>query len=130
LGAKSAASILEAKDDAVKKAMEEKKRAPKNKAPASGSDPPKQLAKKPKKAPPPPRRLKKADEDYVGDRVAKDFDGQVFFGKVGEVWFDDEMGANLWRIEYDDGDVEDLAIDDFIELLDLYEKEKDNDDMK
>ena len=125
---KAAASTQPTKDDTVKNPLAEgKKRPPKNKTPASGTEPPKQLAKKPKKARP---GLKKADEDYVGDRVAKDFDGEVYFGTVREVWYDNETEEKLWQIKYDDSDEEDCGKDDFIGLLNLYEKEKQHDDKK
>jgi hypothetical protein len=128
--AKAAAVTQAAKDDTVKKpAVEPKKRGrpPKNKTPASGAEPPKQVAKKPKNAPP---GLKKADEEYVGDRVAKDFDNKLFFGTVKEVWYDKKSRENLWLIKYDDSDEEDVYRDDLVELLNYYEKEKHNDDKK
>ena len=128
---KAAASTQAAKDDTVKNSsvknptVQAKKRPPKNKTPASGAEPPKKLAKKPKRSPP---GLKKADEDYVGDRVAKDFDGEIYFGTVQEVWHD--KGEKLWQIKYDDSDEEDVDKKDFIGLVSLYEKEKHLDDKK
>lgn len=86
--------------------------------------------KKAKKSPtpPPPRKLTKPEKEYDGDRIAKLFDEDVYFGTVGEYWYDsEETKVYLWRIKYDDGDEEDVEKNEFLGMLELYEKNKADD---
>lgn len=72
-------------------------------------------------------------ESFVGKRVAKDF-GElgIFFGFVreflpaGSVLEDPDR--DLWEVEFDDGDMDDLPRDDIQEMLALYETERHNDE--
>lgn len=62
---------------------------------------------------------------FVNKRVAKNFDGQCFFGKVTE--YDDTEPPPLWHVVYDDGDEEDYGSRDLIKALMHYEKHGQND---
>lgn len=72
-------------------------------------------------------KLTKPDEDYIGDRVAKYFLKELYFGEVTEYWRDDDFGSRYWHILFDDGDNEDQDELDLIESLDLYAKLKSKD---
>jgi hypothetical protein len=56
---------------------------------------------------------------YVGCRVAKDFDGTVYFGTL--VSYDNS--SQFWQVHYDDDDAEDYNCKDLKIALCLYEKE-------
>ena len=56
--------------------------------------------------------------DLVNQRVRKRFGKRWYLGTVREVWRDDGNGKELLaHIDYDDGDAEDLALDDARALL-------------
>lgn len=153
-GAQEAANALAKKDDKVKESIEKKqpkKPTPPPPAAAQASGEPESAPKRPAPAetsvseekptgrmetsgPAPRKKVKKSpptltkpEFQYEGDRVAKYFAGEVYFGTVGEYWFDNESKDYFWRITYDDGDAEDVKEGEFLELLELYEKEKAND---
>lgn len=70
---------------------------------------------------------------YLGRRVAKFFDDDLYFGKVKSYVHskldDDEEDTPLWRIVYDDGDKEEYDVDDMVEFVGLYkEKNKEQDE--
>ena len=141
--AQKAANALAEKDGPVKDSIERKKQ------PKKSTPPPPPLASEPetativtgsasaalkrpseeivdsrKKAKESSPKLKKPKKAYVGDRVAKRFDDEVYFGTVNEFWYDSDDELELWRIVYDDDDTEDLPEDEFLEVLALYEKKK------
>ena len=52
-------------------------------------------------------------QSYVGKLIARRFDGQLFAGYVTLYYpADGEQSADLWHIEYEDGDEEDLNYDE------------------
>jgi len=75
--------------------------------------------KKKRIRPPTPNKARK----YIKTRVAKVFHDVVYFGTVTD--YTEKTG--YWRIEYDDGDVEDYDGNDLEQGGDLYRKEKRND---
>jgi len=62
------------------------------------------------------------DKSYVGQRVAKDFDGTIYEGTVSKFLPNDR----LWKINYDDGDQEDLELDELKNAVDLHNKKNIN----
>lgn len=126
------------KEDIKKaKSSDEKKRAEipsfpmksaKNKANGAPTDGKKPAAK----------RIKKGSSDeivslvnssdpnsFVRKRVAKDFDGDTYFGTIME--YDDRENPAFWHAEYDDGDEEDYSKKDLIKALKYYQlMEKDD----
>lgn len=139
-GAKEAANVLAEKDKLVKKSIEEKEKkekqkstpsapplAPESETTSSSKRPATETSGGPRKKAKIPTGLAKPETEYEGDRVAKYFDKDLYFGTVGEHWYDSDDEENLWRINYDDGDQEDLAKVDFIKALKLYEREMRND---
>ncbi|KAL7521088.1 hypothetical protein ACHAWX_005781 [Stephanocyclus meneghinianus] len=56
---------------------------------------------------------------FVGDRVAKYFDGELFLGTITE--HDTESG--LFSCVYDDGDKEDFSREELVNVLDIYQRE-------
>ena len=56
--------------------------------------------------------------DYVGQRVAKKFKGVTCMGTVQKHFLDDEL---LWKIQYDNGDDEDVDRSELLEAIDLYD---------
>ena len=78
---------------------------------------------------PPPKKGKVVDpvavmvnssqpKSFVRQRIAKDFDGETYYGTVME--YDDSEEPAFWHIQYDDGDEEDYAKNDLIQALKLY----------
>ncbi|KAL7544124.1 hypothetical protein ACHAXR_013528 [Thalassiosira sp. AJA248-18] len=65
---------------------------------------------------------------FVRKRIAKDFDGETFFGTIME--YDDRENPVFWHVEYDDGDEEDYSKKDLIKALKMYEKDGKNDSNK
>lgn len=66
---------------------------------------------------------------FVGERVAKCFDGypgEVFFGSVNEYCAD----TKLWKVIYDDGDVEEYNRDELRRWQRLYRRRQKKDDSK
>ncbi|KAK1746380.1 putative pantothenate kinase, type III [Skeletonema marinoi] len=57
---------------------------------------------------------------FVNKRVAKDFDGECFFGKITK--YDDTEPPPFWHVVYDDGDEEDFSSRDLIKSLKHYKK--------
>jgi hypothetical protein len=62
---------------------------------------------------------------FINRRVAKDFDGQTYYGTV--VAYDDSEEPAFWKVDYDDGDQEDYAKKDLIKGLKLYDEFADKD---
>jgi len=58
---------------------------------------------------------------FVRTRIAKDFDGETFYGTIME--YDDSETPAYWHVEYDDGDEEDYSKKDLVRALKYYEKE-------
>jgi len=135
-GAQKAATTLAEKDEVVKKSIEEKEQAKKSTPPPPSMTSEPELAassaKRPAEETPGARKKTKKStskptkqgKDYEGDRVAKDFDGEIYFGIVGDVWRDSDEEVDLWRITYDDNDAEDMDKKELLKALKLYEKEK------
>ena len=69
-------------------------------------------------------------ESLVGKRVAKEFGANgIFLGQICQflpVGTVENVKEDLWSILYDDGDEEDLNVDEVTEVLALYEKERKN----
>lgn len=60
---------------------------------------------------------------FIGKKIAKDFDGNLYFGTVKD--YDDSEAPAFWHVEYDDGDEEDYNEKDLIKALKYYNvKEK------
>lgn len=59
---------------------------------------------------------------FEGRRVAKYFDGTLFYGTVDywSPWDLNEKKVDLWGIKYDDGDQEDFEREEPEEYLELY----------
>lgn len=64
-------------------------------------------------------RIASDPHSFVRKRVAKDFDGDVYFGTVVE--YDDAEVPAYWHVEYDDKDREDYCKKDLAEALKYYE---------
>lgn len=62
----------------------------------------------------------------VKKRIAKDFDGTIFYGEIEKYTYDEDDG-DLWHIVYDDGDSEDLDRGEVTEAFELYTKTKQKD---
>mmetsp|Transcript_36113 Transcript_36113/g.84364 ORF Transcript_36113/g.84364 Transcript_36113/m.84364 type:complete len:385 (-) Transcript_36113:303-1457(-) len=67
------------------------------------------------------RKTNELEKVHVGTRVAKYFDGGLFFGKVKTPL----TQRGFWKIVYDDGDEEDYDHEDMQGGLSLYRKAKD-----
>ena len=67
-------------------------------------------------------------DSFVHQRIAKDFDGETFFGTI--VAWDDSENPPFWHVEYDDGDEEDYSKRDLIKALKHYDKHNKNDPNK
>ena len=63
-----------------------------------------------------PKAGKEKGESYVGQRIAKDFDGDIYYGTVSKYFPKDR----LWKIDYDDGDKEELDHEELLFALDLH----------
>ena len=61
---------------------------------------------------------------YADKRVAKEFDGKIYHGTVVNFTAGTEGGGDLWRIQYDDGDEEDLDLEELQAVLKLFESEE------
>lgn len=57
---------------------------------------------------------------WVKRRVAKIFDGEVYFGTITQ--YDDSEDPPFWKVEFDDGDAEDWENHDLAKALKLYDK--------
>ena len=60
------------------------------------------------------------NDENVGTRIAKEFDGTIYYGTVVEMW--KEMKAKRWHVVYDDDDNEDLNKKELAEAKRLYAK--------
>jgi len=60
--------------------------------------------------------------DFVQRRVAKDFDGDCFYGNLTA--YDDSETPVLWHVVYDDGDEEDYTKKDLLRAVKHYEANK------
>ena len=59
------------------------------------------------------RDAESTTQSYVGKLIARRFDAQLFAGYVTLYYpADGEQSADLWHIEYEDGDEEDLNYDE------------------
>ena len=58
--------------------------------------------------------------NFIQRRVAKDFNGEIYFGTVTA--YDDSDNPPFWKIEYDDGDKEEYDKNDLLMGLKLYKK--------
>ena len=67
----------------------------------------------------------KDPRSFVRKRVAKDFDGERYFGTV--MFYDDNDHPPFWHIEYDDGDEEDYSKNDLVIGLKHYMSNEDKD---
>jgi len=68
-------------------------------------------------------------KSFAGRRVAKHFDGVLYFGTI-EYWSPASMNednVDLWRVRYDDDDQEDYEKEDLDRYLSLYERNKKDD---
>jgi len=63
---------------------------------------------------------------YIGARVAKNFDGEIYFGSVTQY----NEKTQFWHVIYDDNDEEDYDSNDMEEAGILYRKERKGDDPK
>mmetsp|Transcript_20809 Transcript_20809/g.30496 ORF Transcript_20809/g.30496 Transcript_20809/m.30496 type:complete len:644 (+) Transcript_20809:352-2283(+) len=59
--------------------------------------------------------------EYITDRVAKDFDGEIYFGTIKS------YKGGFWHVRYDDGDEEDYDEKDLKRALRLYSKVENDD---
>lgn len=58
------------------------------------------------------------DRSYIGRRVSKKFDGEVYHGKVTKF----VQKHRLWGIKYDDGDAEEMDWRDLSNAMDLHDR--------
>jgi len=81
---------------------------------------------------PPPAKSTFDPQSYVGRRVAKYFDTELYYGSVREYTPPDqnEDFVDLWNILYDDGDFEDLERNEMDECFELYRKNEAGDPKK
>eukprot|EP00984_Skeletonema_dohrnii_P026492 scaffold15853_cov73-Skeletonema_dohrnii-CCMP3373.AAC.2 len=63
-------------------------------------------------------------ESYIGRRIARTFDKQVYHGTVAGFI----KTHRLWQISYDDGDKEEMDFEELSYAMDLYEGETENAD--
>jgi hypothetical protein len=65
-------------------------------------------------------------ENFLKSRLAKDFDGTFYNGIVKRFIppHENDEGVNLWLVEYDDGDSEDLEKDEMVDCILQYMKMK------
>jgi hypothetical protein len=145
--AKQAAALLEEKSEAVKNLVKQRQPKPKQAPPPPAATPVSSSADRNKRSasaeapssadtggqPKSAKRAKtstssgKAKFDpksYLKRRIAKDFDGEIYFGSVKShiPAADNEEGEPLWLIEYDDGDAEDLEKKEMLHGFKLYHK--------
>lgn len=66
--------------------------------------------------------LNQEGEDYVSRRIAKEFDGSVYYGTVKEFYPSERVdgGVSLWHVAYDDGDSEDMEFAEILQCVELY----------
>jgi pantothenate kinase type III len=76
----------------------------------------------------PPRKKEKKDPEsyYINKRIAKDFDGNIFFGTVSKY----VSKAKYWAIDYDDGDEEEFDESEVQQHLKIYAEHRDSDPKK
>jgi hypothetical protein len=67
------------------------------------------------------KRIEKEPRAYLGRRVAKFFDAELFLGTVAGY----QKAKSFWKIEYDDGDKEEFDVLDMVEYMSGYEKHQD-----
>ena len=64
------------------------------------------------------KKNKASKEDFLGKRISKKFHGKVYSGTVQKFLHDDQF----WVVNYDDGDTEEMDINDIYKGLDLHKK--------
>mmetsp|Transcript_20795 Transcript_20795/g.30813 ORF Transcript_20795/g.30813 Transcript_20795/m.30813 type:complete len:613 (+) Transcript_20795:60-1898(+) len=96
------------------------KPASKKHANAAGENDKLPTAKKPKTKDDIKDMVQSDPNSFVNKRVAKDFDGECFFGKITK--YDDTEPPPFWHVVYDDGDEEDFSSRDLIKSLKHYKK--------
>ena len=107
--------------------LEKKASAKRKPSPAKGPQ------KKARKEPPPIDKdsIQANPKTYIGCRVAKYFDDELYFGKIrkytAQNLADDPESVDLWQVRYDDNDEEEYDIEDMIEYLTLYETHRGQD---
>ncbi|KAL9178964.1 hypothetical protein ACHAXT_011937 [Thalassiosira profunda] len=79
--------------------------------------PPKARGKGAKAAKPAPSSPAAPGASYVGKRVSKDFDGEVYSGTVKKYF----PRKGWWNVVYDDGDKEDMEWEDLEAAMDLFD---------
>jgi hypothetical protein len=131
---KSVESLL-VKSDKLKKTVEEEEKelnAAKERGDASETPKSKKRGRKSvgspntkrsKKAPESDEVYKKRLELYVGRRVAKYFDTDIYYGLIDEVSNCSRI-APYWHVQYDDDDQEELEEPEIKEYLKLYDDHK------
>jgi hypothetical protein len=71
-----------------------------------------------------PVQYESSEDTNVNSRVAKRFDGIVYFGTVVEMWTDPSAGMNWWHVEYDDGDSEDVTQSELSKMKVMYDDQE------
>eukprot|EP00537_Pseudo-nitzschia_pungens_P005921 CAMPEP_0172358336 /NCGR_PEP_ID=MMETSP1060-20121228/2659_1 /TAXON_ID=37318 /ORGANISM="Pseudo-nitzschia pungens, Strain cf. cingulata" /LENGTH=1040 /DNA_ID=CAMNT_0013079501 /DNA_START=152 /DNA_END=3275 /DNA_ORIENTATION=- len=74
---------------------------------------------------PKPRTTENLNNKYVSRRVAKEFqvsESGIFFGTVESTFVEEDKGYRLWHIIYDDGDEEDMYLEELKQSLGFYEQ--------
>ena len=64
-------------------------------------------------------------DEYINQRIAKDFDGKIYYGTINEFWT--EGTEPRWHVLYDDDDEEDFGRSSLMKSVLLYTKEKKKD---
>jgi len=67
-------------------------------------------------------------DSYIRKRIAKNFDGNIYFGTITEYKKEDSMDEGFWHVLYDDNDEEEFDANDLSMALDLYASSKGEDD--
>lgn len=77
-------------------------------------------------AAPAPAGEKDPTSCFVGSKVARDFDGEIFTGTISEYFPEEDGSLALWHVKYADGDEEDYDIDEVEKALELFHASEDS----
>ena len=64
--------------------------------------------------------LQKEENNFVGERISKEFDGIVYSGTISKFLHD----VQYWVVKYDDGDTEEMDKDQIGIALEMHKKVK------
>lgn len=96
---------------------------PKAAAPAAAGAKRKATTSPATKSPTPKKPKKKDPRSYVNSRVAKNFEGSIYFGNITAY----DVADQFWSVVYDDGDEEEYDEDDLKHYTQMYREYRDTD---